>query len=227
LGASQREPCIVLLYSDTCYYYLYGEWCLTTVHSSNSDDTNNKKSPGALRFIEVGLGAIAIILTIVTLAYPGITTKTIIRLIPIVLLIIGIERIAVGITLPLPGKSYRLVYIGLGPLIMSLAIVLISVPLSHPVSQITLGALALLFNGISKMMQGIRAKQIPGWSRCILVAVGTLNIPVSALAIIVPNFGESPLARSVSITLLITGIQMIASELGIKKKYSASHFTMS
>lgn len=127
----------------------------------------------------------------------------------------------------MPGKPDRMVIMGLGPLIISIAIVLISIPLSHPVSPIALGALALLFNGFSRIMQGIRSKEIPGWSKGILVIVGTLNIAVSALAIIVPNFGESPLARSVSITLLITGIQMIISALGIKKKYSASHVTMS
>ena len=194
--------------------------------SNNSDNTNKKKSPDWLRFIEVGLGAIAIILTIVSLTYPGITTKTIIQLDSIVLLIVGIERIAIGITLPLKGKSYRLFNIGLGPLIIALAIVLISIPLYHPVSPIALGALALLFNGFSRIIQGIRGKEIPGWSKGILVGVGTMNIAVSALAITVPNFGDSPLARSISITLLITGIQMITSAIGIKKKYNKPNASM-
>ena len=207
----------------------HGKPYLNPVNSNDNNDNNdkdnninNKKSPSWLRFIEVSLGAIAIILTIVTLIYPGITTKTIIRLDSIVLLIIGIERIAIGIALPLPGKSYRLVNIGLGPLIIALAIVLVFIPLSHPVSPIALGALALLFNGISRIMQGIRGKEIPSWSRSILLGVGTLNIIVSTLAMIVPNL-DSSLARSVSITLLITGIQMIISAIGIKKKYNKPH----
>jgi hypothetical protein len=53
-----------------------------------------------LRFLELGLGATAIILTIIALTYPGITTQTIIGIISSVLLIIGFERIAVGIALP-------------------------------------------------------------------------------------------------------------------------------
>jgi uncharacterized membrane protein HdeD (DUF308 family) len=193
---------------------------------NNSDNAHNKKSLDWLVFIEVGLGAIAIILTIVTLTYPGITTKTIIRLVSIVLLVIGIERIAIGIMLPLPGKSYRLFNIGLGPLIIALAIVLISIPLSHPVSPIALGALALLFNGFSRIMQGIRDKEIPGWSKGVLVGVGIMNIAVSALAITIPIFGDSLLARSVSITLLITGIQMITSAIAIKKKHNKPHASM-
>jgi hypothetical protein len=66
----------------------------------------------------------------VTLTYPGITTQTIIRIVSAVLLIIGFERIAVGIALPSQNKSTRLANIGLGPLIISLAIVVIVFPLS-------------------------------------------------------------------------------------------------
>jgi uncharacterized membrane protein HdeD (DUF308 family) len=197
---------------------------LTTTNPPNSNNNNNKmNSPRWLQFLEVGLGAIAIIITIVTLTYPGITTQTIIRLVSIVLLIIGSERIAIGIAFPSPSKSYRLANIGLGPLIIALAIVLISFPQSQAVPQIALGALALLFNGISKIVQGALGKEIPRWSKGILLGVGTLNIAVSVLAIMLPNLQASALARSVSITLLITGIQMITSGIGIKKKYRKSH----
>jgi hypothetical protein len=53
-----------------------------------------------------------------------------------------------------------------------------------------------------------------------------MNIAVSALAITVPNFGDSQLARGISITLLITGIQMITSAIGIKKKYNKPNASM-
>jgi len=173
-------------------------------------------SPRWLQFLEVGLGAIAIIITIVTLTYPGITTQTIIQLVSIVLLIIGFERIVIGIAFPSPSKSYRLANIGLGPLIIALAIVLVSYPQSHQVPQVALGALALLFNGIGKIIEGARGKEIPRWSKGLLLGVGTLNIAVSVLAI-THSLQESALARSVSITLLVTGIQMIISGVGIKK----------
>jgi uncharacterized membrane protein HdeD (DUF308 family) len=168
----------------------------------------------------------AIIITIVTLTYPGISIKTTIRLDSIVILIIGIERIAIGIALPLPGKLFKLANIGLGPLIIALAIVLISIPLSHPVSPIALGALALLFNGVSRIIQGIREKEIQCWSRGILIGVGIINIVVSVLSLTIQNFGDSPLARSVSITLLITGIQMLSAPLDTKRKQNKPHASM-
>jgi uncharacterized membrane protein HdeD (DUF308 family) len=197
---------------------------LTTINPPNGNNNNNKMNTIRwLQFLEVGLGAIAIIITIVTLTHPGLATQTIIRLVSIVLLIIGFERIAIGIAFPSPNKSYRLANIGLGPLIIALAIVLVLFPQSHPVPQVVLGALALLFNGISKIIQGTLGKEIPRWSKGILLGVGTLNIAVSVLAIMLPNLQESTLARSVSITLLITGIQMITSGVGMKKKHRKSH----
>lgn len=186
------------------------------------DDNDSNKFPNWLRPLELGLGSIAIILIVITLTYPSITTATIIRLVSIVLLLIGIERIVIGIALPTPNKSYKLANIGLGPLIIALAIVIIFYPASHLVPPIALGTLALLFNGISKIMQGIIGKEIPKWSKAILIGVGTLNIAVSTLALIVPSSGESILARSISITLLVTGIQMIVSSISIKQSHTKS-----
>jgi uncharacterized membrane protein HdeD (DUF308 family) len=198
---------------------------LITLKHQHDDDNDSNKFPNWLRPLELGLGSIAIILIVVTLTYPSITTATIIRLVSIVLLLIGIERIVIGIALPTPNKSYKLANIGLGPLIIALAIVIIFYTASHLVPPIALGTLALLFNGISKIMQGIIGiigKEIPKWSKAILIGVGTLNIAVSALAIIVPSSGESILARSISITLLVTGIQMIVSSISIKQSHTKS-----
>ena len=199
---------------------------MTTTERSSNNDNNNKKSPKWLGFLELALGATAIILTIITLTYPGITIQTIIRIISAVLLIIGFERIAVETALPSQNKSTRIANIGLGPLIIALAIVVVAFPLSPARPTIALGALALLFNGINKIAQGARVKEIPGWSKSILLGVGGLNIFVSALAIVAPNYDESALARSISITLLITGIQMIISAMGIKKKYRKSQVSI-
>ena len=165
-------------------------------------------------------------LTIITLTYPGITTQTTIRLNSAVLLIIGSERIAVGIALPSQNKSAKLVNIGLGPLIIALAIVVIVFPLSPERPPIALGALALLFNGINKIAIGTKDKEIPKWTKTVLLCVGTLNIFISALAIITPDLGESALARSISITLLITGMQTIISVIGIDKKHRKSQVSI-
>jgi uncharacterized membrane protein HdeD (DUF308 family) len=73
---------------------------------------------------------------------------------------------------------------------------------------------------------GTKDKEIPKWTKTVLMCVGTLNIFISALAIITPNLDESELARSISITLLITGIQTIISVIGINKKHRKSQVSV-
>src|SRR5690242_3647537 len=143
------------------------------------------KSPSWLRFVQIGLGAISIILSIVILTYPGIAIYTIILLFSVALLMVGFERIAIGIA-PSPSASSRLTNIGLGALVVALGIVVMSFPIHTAEFLILLGALALLFNGIARIVQGIINKNMSGWSRSFLVGVGALSIAISALVLIHP-----------------------------------------
>jgi uncharacterized membrane protein HdeD (DUF308 family) len=180
------------------------------------------KSPSWLRVLQIGLGAISIIFSIVILAFPGIAIYTIILMLSVVLLIIGVERIAIGIAAsPSPNKSSRFANIGLGALVIVLAIVVMSYPLHTAAFLIFLGAFALLFNGIARIVQGIANKNAPRWSRSFLVGVGALSIAVSALVMVHPiSIGVVLLALVISISLLINGIQMIASGIAGKQRYA-------
>jgi uncharacterized membrane protein HdeD (DUF308 family) len=60
-----------------------------------------------LRVAQVGLGAISIILSIIILAFPGVAIYSITVLLSLALLMVGIERIAIGIAAPLASKSSR------------------------------------------------------------------------------------------------------------------------
>jgi uncharacterized membrane protein HdeD (DUF308 family) len=189
------------------------------------------KSPSWLRVLQIGLGAISIILSIVILAFPGIAIYTIILMLSVVLLIIGIERIAIGIASssppPSPNKSSRFANIGLGALVIVLAIVVMSYPLHTAAFLIFLGAFALLFNGIARIVQGIANKNAPRWSRSFLVGVGALSIAVSALVMVHPiSIGVVLLALVISISLLINGIQMIASGIAGKQRYAKSQVSI-
>jgi uncharacterized membrane protein HdeD (DUF308 family) len=151
---------------------------MASVKSSNS----RQKSPNWLRYVQVGLGAISIILSIVILAFPGIAVYTIILILSIALLIIGIERIATGIA-PLPSRSSRIANIGLGALAIAVALAVISFPVFTAGLLVTLAAISLLFVGIARIVQGVRNKDTPRWSRGFMVGVGVLSIAVSLLVI--------------------------------------------
>ncbi|MGC2425969.1 MAG: DUF308 domain-containing protein [Nitrososphaeraceae archaeon] len=187
--------------------------------SVKSPDISRQKSPNWLRYIQVGLGAISIILSIAILTHPGIAVYTIILMLSIALLIIGIERIATGIA-PLPSRSSRIANIGLGALAIAVALVVISFPVFTAGLLVTLAAISLLFVGISRIVQGVRNKDAPGWSRGFMVGVGVLSIAVSLLVIAHPiSFGVVLLGFMISIALLINGIQMIALGIGGRMRY--------
>jgi uncharacterized membrane protein HdeD (DUF308 family) len=178
------------------------------------------------------LGAISIILSIVILTFPGIAIFTIILMLAIVLLMVGFERIAIGIALSssttvIRGQSSRWANIGLGVLVVALGIVVMSYPVHAAAFLILLGALALLFNGIARIVQGVINKDMSGWSRAFLVGVGALSIAVSALVLAHPiSIGVVLLALVISISLLINGIQMIALGIAGRQRFSQSQVNL-
>lgn len=183
---------------------------------------NEVKSPSWLRSVQIGLGAISIILSIVILTYPGIAIFTVILMLSITLLMVGFERIATGIA-PLRHKSSRWTNIGLGVLVVALGFAVMSFPIHTAAFLILLGGIALLFNGIARIIQGITHKQASRWSRAFLVGVGALSIAVSALVLIHPlTIGVVLLALSISIALLINGIQMMAVGIGGRRGFTKS-----
>jgi uncharacterized membrane protein HdeD (DUF308 family) len=187
---------------------------MTNVKSPSYSNTlyGIKKSPNWLRVAQVGLGAISIILSIIVLTFPGVAIYSVIVLLSIALLMVGIERIAIGIAAPLiKSKSSRATNIGLGVLAIIFASIVMSFPIHTAAFLIFLGAYALLFNGIARIVQGAINKNISGWYRGFLIGVGVLSIAVSTLVLAHPiSFGVPLLAAIISIATLITGIEMIS-----------------
>ena len=83
-----------------------------------------KPSKG-IRISQIALGAIAIILSLAILIYPGIGIASLIFLLSITLLVVGIERVAAGF-LPHLTKSSRIGNIVLGGLTIGLGIVVLA-----------------------------------------------------------------------------------------------------
>jgi uncharacterized membrane protein HdeD (DUF308 family) len=170
------------------------------------------KTPTWLRILQISIGAISIILSGFVLAYPGLAIFTAVQILSIVLLIVGIERIAVGAFSPYHKKSSsRFSNIGLGALVIAFSILVMAFPLFSIFFLIFLGGFALLFNGIARIIQGVGGQGISGWSRAFLIGVGILSIAISGLIIAHPiGFGVRLLAVILSLVLLINGIEMIA-----------------
>jgi uncharacterized membrane protein HdeD (DUF308 family) len=166
------------------------------------------KSPGWMRAVQIGLGIIALILSVYVLAFPAATFVAIVWIFGIVLLVVGIERVISGIFERHPGKS-RWSSIGLGILVIILAIILLAVPAAVAVFLIILAAIALLFDGIARLIHGIGDKTRGRGSRIFRIVAGGIEIALSIAIMAVPLLGELLVGILMAIALIIVGIQII------------------
>ena len=119
------------------------------------------KSPGWLRAVTIGLGVLVIILSIYALAFPALTFVTVVWILCIVLFFVGIEKIITGIFLPQRSKWAT---IGLGVLVLIFAGLAIAYPEATAFVVIIFIGVALLFNGIARVVEGMSGHH-SGWGR--------------------------------------------------------------
>jgi uncharacterized membrane protein HdeD (DUF308 family) len=178
--------------------------------------------------LQIVLGSISVLLAAIILFVPGSSISTTVLLLSLIFLIIGIERICIGVvkatstsatstttatitTKPSKYKSSRIANIAAGLLIIALSIVLMEFPVFSAALLIVLAAIALLVIGIARIIHAFREEDIHRATRKYLsVGVGILCIVVAILIIANPTtFGVMLLVFMLSITLIIVGISMI------------------
>jgi uncharacterized membrane protein HdeD (DUF308 family) len=164
------------------------------------------KSPGWIRGAQIGLGAVAVILSIFILINPSLATVSIVLIASIILLIVGIEQVILGLFVK---QKSRFVSIGLGVLVIILSSILIAYPKGTTALLIYILAFALLFNGVSRLIHGWRDRLRRGWSRGFRIGVGALEIGLSIAILVSPNLGATLVGILIAIALLIAGIQII------------------
>ena len=179
------------------------------------------KSPGWMRAVQIGLGIIALVLSAYVLAFPAITFVTIVYVLGIVLLIVGIERVVSGIFEHSPGGS-RWGSVGLGILVIIIALIVMAFPVGTGVFLLILLALALLFDGIARVIHGFGNKTRGKANRTFSIIAGVIAIGLSIAIMASPIFGAELIGILLAIALIIIGIQIIVagitgSRFAIKK----------
>lgn len=169
---------------------------------------SSQKSPGWRRAAQIGLGAIAIILAIIAIVFPGVTVVSIVIILAIILLIVGIEKVISGIFFE---HKSRFAAIGLGILVIILAIIALAFPVGTTTVLIFILAFALMFDGFARIIQGFGDKQERGWIRGFYIGVGVLAVIISIMVLVSPFFGAALAGFLIGIALLIIGIQMISA----------------
>lgn len=167
----------------------------------------NKKSPTWLRGLQIGLGLIILFLSIMVLMNPIFGTISVIFFLAFLLLFAGIEKIISGIFIP--GKS-RFANIGLGLAVMILSMIALSYPVGTGIFVVMLLGIALLADGISRIVHGFRDRQVKKWLKGFGVVAGILSIILGIVVMVLPGVGLVFAGILIGIALLITGIQIIS-----------------
>src|SRR5215204_4718058 len=194
-----------------------------------------RNPPTWFRLLQIGIGALSIILSMLAIAYPGLAAFSVIVLISIILLIIGIERVVIGmLSYSRPYSNEQSVTsslfsaffigrrfspftnIGLGIIAIALAIVALAFPLIATGVLIALVSFGLIFTGIARIIQGLAIRyydktrrSISKWYNVLTIGIGVLSITLAIIIIVSPALGIFFLALVLSIALLINGIEMI------------------
>jgi len=168
---------------------------------------SDSNSPGWKRGVLIGLGVLAIVLSILVFIHPGMTVATIVYVAGIILIIVGIEKIISGIFV---ANKSRWGTVGLGVLALIFGSIAVGYPVSTGVFVIIMLGIGLLFAGISHVVNGLGNKESPGWARGFSIGAGALAIAISFLVMASPYAGAVFVSIFMGIALLIIGIEIIA-----------------
>ena len=175
---------------------------------------SESRSPGWVRAAQIGLGVLAVILSITLLVYPARGAVAGVYLAAVVLLIVGIEKVITGLFV---SSKSRMASVGLGILVIILSLIVMAFPLSTSVFLIYLLGVALLIYGISRLVHGIGDKERSGWSRWSSLGIGVLMIIISIIIMATPRAGLAFVGLLIGIALLIAGIEIIAAGISGRK----------
>jgi uncharacterized membrane protein HdeD (DUF308 family) len=174
-----------------------------------------EKSPSWVRMAQIGLGIIILILSIIVLINPILGSISVIIFLAFLLLFAGIEKIVSGIVLS--GRS-RFVSIGLGIVVVIVATVALIYPVGASIIVVLLLGIALLIDGISRIIHSLKDAQVNKWSKYFGIGVGVLSIILAIAVIIYPGIGLVLAGILIGIALLITSIQIISAGITGKKQ---------
>ena len=165
------------------------------------------ETPGWMRTSQVGLGLIILFLSIMVLFNPIFGTVSVVYVLSLLLLFAGIEKVIIGFT---PSGKSHLISIGLGIIVIVVALIAMTYPNGTNILIVLLFGIALLIDGISRTIYTFRDSQIKGMSKSFGIGVGMLSIIFALVIIAYPSIGLVVAGIFVGISFLVTSIQIIS-----------------
>ena len=176
------------------------------------------KSPGWLRAFDIVFGLIAVILSVVVLAYQELAILTMIFVLSIVLLVTGIARIFTGIFAKYLSDGIRAINFGIGIVAVALGLVALAYPNLTTQVLIYILSFVLLLNGVARLVIGGFGRAFPKWLRGFFAVVGILTIILSAVVFVYSEFGFLALILMLSFSFMFNGIaRLVQGITGIQE----------
>lgn len=175
------------------------------------------KSPTWVRALRIGIGAVAIGLSLGAMIFPVFAIAATFTVAAIILLLFGIEQVVAGIFLY---KHSKFAHIGLGILVIILSTLVMAYPLATATLVVFLAAIALLFSGIASIIAGLRARGMTSsgtGSRALAIGAGALAIILSITIMVSPMFGIALAGIIIGIALLVYGIRLVVTGVSGRK----------
>lgn len=169
---------------------------------------SSEKSPNWLRMTQIGIGIIILILSIIVLINPFVGSISIIVFLAFLLLFAGIEKIVSGLVLS--GKS-KFLSVCLGIIVIILSMIALAYPAEAGLFVVFLLGIALLVDGISRIIHSVRDKESREWSKKFGLGVGAISIIFAITVLVYPDIGLVIAGILIGIALLITSVQMISA----------------
>lgn len=168
-----------------------------------------------VRLSQIGIGSLAIILSILAVVMHQIGPFMAIALVAITLSIVGIENIITGFAAPSLSKKSRIISIVLGLIILGLGIFTISNPESSVKFMIFIVAISLLINGIVRIIRS-RSKSERNTNPKFKLIAGIISIILGIFVLASPEIGFVILVIVIAVALMVQGIEIVIG--GIKGK---------
>jgi uncharacterized membrane protein HdeD (DUF308 family) len=168
------------------------------------------KTPRMMRAFQIGFGIIIVFLSLIVISHPFGGFLSFVWILGILLFVTGIETIIRNIYRPFKSCFAG---ISLGIAIIILAIIATAFPLTTSIIVISILGIALLFSGISRIIEGINEKHNRNWKWGFIIAAGAIALLLAIMILIFPVVGIVYAGILIGISLLVTGVQMIFSGL--------------
>lgn len=168
------------------------------------------KQPGWLRGLEVVTGLVTMMFGVLVLAFPGYGVATLVFLLSIGLIFAGVRSISI-MGLGRLSAGLRAVSAIAGIISLILAFIVVLFPGYGALTLIVFLSYGLIVYGFSRIYLSYTLKATYGWIRGLIVAVGVLDVILSAVVLALPGVALLTLTLILSLVLLVSGAEMLVS----------------